>query len=728
MQAEVLIEYKVKVLDKAFNYNIPNNMENIIKVGMKVKVPFGLGNKLINGFVIGINNELKDPSLKSIDSITDLHLILNDELLKLGKYMKETYLCTLISAYQAMLPSSLKIKTITSNYQKYDEYIKLKVDKELAKTLINDLKGKKQIELINRLINFEAIKKSEYSKSTIDSLINQGFIEIEKIKKYRINKEYMKKDFKFELNSDQKTVFDKITSKFGRNEIFLVHGVTGSGKTEVYKQIIEKALKQGLGAIMLVPEITLTAQIVNDFYERFGSDVAVLHSGLSDGEKYDEYLKIYKGDAKVVVGTRSAIFAPVKNLGIIIIDEEHSESYKQENNPRYNAIDIASIRAKENGIPLVLGSATPRYETFARSMKGVYTYLSLPKRINNFKLPKIEIVDMTSEVKKGNRILSEKLQSAIKTRLDKDEQVMLLLNRRGFSTLVTCSMCGFTFKCPNCDITLTFHKSSNLLRCHYCGHFINKPSKCTECGGDLNTLGVGTQKLEEELTKTFENAKIIRMDADTTRKKGAHEKFIKAFKEKKYNIMLGTQMISKGLDFKDVSLVGVINADNSLNIPDFRSGERTYSILEQTSGRAGRGGLDSLVLIQTYNKDNFTLKMLEKGSYIMNYKYEMAIRKKLKYPPYYFLIGIKVCSVDYELASKEANKIYKYIRPKVDKDTIILGPTTAGIFRLQKIYRFQMVIKYRFDKNVKKILNEVNSFYVDNKDVFIEVDIDPYYI
>ena len=728
MQAEVLIEYKVKVLDKAFNYNIPNEMENILKVGMKVKVPFGLGNKLINGFVIGIKNIPKDPSLKYIDSITDLDLVLNDELLSLGQTMKETYLCTLISAYQAMLPSSLKIKTINSNYQKYDEYIKLKVDRELAKTFLNDLKGKKQIELINRLINFEAIKKSDYAKSTIDSLINLDLVEIEKIKKYRINKENMKTDFKFDLNNDQKNVFDKITSSIGMNETFLVHGVTGSGKTEVYKQIIEEVLKSGRGAIMLVPEITLTAQLVNDFYERFGGDVAILHSGLSDGEKYDEYLKIYKGDAPIVVGTRSAIFAPVKNLGIIIIDEEQSESYKQENNPRYNAIDIASIRAKTNNIPLVLGSATPRYETFARAMKGVYTYLSLPKRINNFALPKIEIVDMTKEVKKGNRILSEKLKTEMENRLNKGEQVMLLLNRRGFSTLVSCSMCGFTFKCPNCDITLTYHKSSNLLRCHYCGHFISKPSICPECRGELNALGMGTQKLEEEITKSFENVKIIRMDADTTRKKGAHEKFIKAFKEKKYNVMLGTQMISKGLDFKDVSLVGVINADNSLNIPDFRSGERTYSILEQTSGRAGRGGLDSLVLIQTYNEDNFTLKMLEKGSYIMNYKYEMAIRKKLKYPPYYFLIGIKVCSLDYELASKEANKIYKYIRPKVNPETIILGPTTAGIFRLQKIYRFQMVIKYRFDKSIKNVLNEVNKFYVDNKDVYLEIDIDPYYI
>ena len=312
--------------------------------------------------------------------------------------------------------------------------------------------------------------------------------------------------------------------------------------------------------------------------------------------------------------------------------------------------------------------------------------------------------------------------------IEKKEQVMLLLNRRGFSTLVTCTSCGYTFKCPNCDITLTYHKTNNTLRCHYCGHFEYRPNVCPECKNDLNSLGMGTQKLEEEISKAFPSAKVLRMDADTTSKKGMHEKLIKEFKEKRYDIMLGTQMISKGLNFDGVSLVGVINADNSLNLPDFRSGERTYSMLEQTSGRAGRSGLDSLVIIQTFNKDNYTLKMLESGSFTKNYAYEMGIRKKLKYPPYYYLIGIKVCSKEYELASKEANKIYNYIKPKVDKETIILGPTTAGIFRIKSIYRFQLVIKYRFDKNIRSILSEVNKLYIDNKDVYLEIDIDPYTI
>ena len=728
MQAKVLIEYKVKSLDKAFNYNVPEEFINVVKKGMKVKVPFGLGDKLINGFIIDLTDEGINPTYKYIDSIVDEYLVLNDELLNLGLYMKETYLCTQISAYQTMLPTSLKIKTINSNYQKYKEYLVLNIGEELAKSFLSELRGEKQKEILNRLINKEEVLKGEYPSSTVKSLVDKDLIKIKRVDVYRIDKSDMKKESTIVLNSEQKGVVDKIIGKLNNSETYLLHGVTGSGKTEVYMQIISRVLDENMGAIMLVPEITLTTQLVNTFYERFGSDVAILHSNLSDGEKYDEYLKIYKGDAKIVVGTRSACFSPIKNLGVIIIDEEHSDSYKQDNNPRYNAIDISIVRSKNNNCPLILGSATPRYETFARALKGVYTYLSLPNRINNYPLPSVKLVDMTSEVKKGNKIISSVLKEEIENRLKKDEQVMLLLNRRGFSTLINCSSCGYTFKCPNCDITLTYHKTSNALRCHYCGYFLTKPSICPSCKGPLNDLGLGTQKLEEELSTMFEDASIIRMDADSTKRKGSHEAIIKAFKEKKFNIMLGTQMISKGLNFDDVSLVGIINADNSLNIPDFRSAERAFNMLEQTRGRAGRKGLSSKVIVQTYNIDNFTLKMLEHGSYIQNYRYEMNIRKKLKYPPYYYLIGIKICSKDYKLASVEANKIYKYIKPLLDKETIILGPTTAGIFKIKNIYRFQLVLKYRFDKNIKKILSEVNNHYIDNKDTFIEIDIDPYSI
>jgi len=376
-----------------------------------------------------------------------------------------------------------------------------------------------------------------------------------------------------------------------------------------------------------------------------------------------------------------------------------------------------------------LGSATPTYESYARGLKGVYKLLTLSKRVNDAKLPTIEVVDMKDEIKKRNPIISEVLKNKIGEKLSRNEQIILLLNRRGYGTLVNCESCGYTFKCPNCDITLTYHKFSNALRCHYCGHFINKPDYCPECKtGEVRDFGLGTEKLEQEILKLFPDARVLRMDADTTSKKGSHEKIIRDFKELKYDILLGTQMISKGLDFPKVTLVGVINADFSLNIPDFRSGERTYALLNQVAGRAGRSGLESEVIVQTYNPDNFTIKMVEEGTFIKNYQYEMSIRKALKYPPYYYLVGIKVCSAVYEDASKEATKVYNHLKSKISNESIILGPTTAGIFRIKNIYRFQMVVKYRFDDKLKDALKEIDEMYVNHKTVYLEVDMNPYYI
>lgn len=729
MYAEVLIEYKVKCLDRSFTYEVPTHLKNTIKVGMKVSVPFGQGDSLINGFVTGLKNDSNLGNLKMIQDITDTELILNEELLKLGHYLKKTTLCTLISAYQTMLPSSLKIKDIKSNYQKTESYIKLAVPKELIKTLLTELKGKNQIELLNDLLTSDKVLKNNYSPSTVKTLIEKGIISIEKISIYRIDKEDEKTEEKIVLTEDQKNCFDEIIAHSEEANTYLIHGVTGSGKTEIYMHLIEKIVANNRCAIMLVPEITLSMQIVNNFYKRFGSDVAILHSALSQGEKYDEYLKILRGDAHIIVGTRSAIFAPIKNLGIIIIDEEQSESYKQDNTPRYNAIEIAKWRSEYHKIPLILGSATPTFETYARAMKGVYKLLCLPNRINGAKLPSIHIIDMAEEAKKRNMILSDYLKKQLINRLEKKEQSILLLNRRGFGTLVSCTSCGYTFKCPNCDITLTYHKSSNTLRCHYCGYFLKKTEICPECkNSEIKDTGLGTEKLEELLIKLFPSAKIVRMDADTTSKKGSHEKIIKDFKEEKYDILLGTQMISKGLDFPKVTLVGVISADATLNIPDFRSGERTYALLSQVAGRAGRSGLESEVVIQTFNPDNFTIKMIEMGSFLKNYQYEMSIRKKLKYPPYYYLVGIKICSKVYEDASKEATKIYNYLKSNIQKESIILGPTTAGVFRINNIYRFQIVIKYRFDEKLSITLKDMDEMYIDHKSVYLEIDMNPYYI
>lgn len=408
------------------------------------------------------------------------------------------------------------------------------------------------------------------------------------------------------------------------------------------------------------------------------------------------------------------------------MDEEHSSTYKQENAPRYNAIDIAKWRGEYNNCPVILGSATPSLESFARAKKGVYKLLSLPNRIGNYELPEVTIIDMAKEMKKRNMLFSDELKLEINNTLEKQEQVMLLLNRRGFSTIVSCQSCGYTYKCPHCEITLTYHKSSNNLRCHYCGYTVFLKDNCPNCKEEaIRSFGAGTEKIEQELKSLFPSARILRMDRDTTTKKGSHENYINMISEKKVDIIVGTQMISKGLDFPSVSLVGVINADESLNIPDFRSNERTFSLLNQVSGRAGRSGIKSRVIIQTFNPDNKLFDFVKNNDYESLYNNEMFIRKKLNYPPYYYILGIKVCSKDYELASKNATKIANYLKSHIDANSIILGPSTANMFKLNNIYRFQIIIKYKFDDKLFDAIKFIDNMYLTEKDIYLEVDNNP---
>lgn len=727
MYAEVLIEYPTKKIDKYFTYIISNNLVNIINIGMKVKVPFG--NKVINGFIMNIkNNYNEDYELKEIIDVIDKELILSKELMDLGKYIHNETLCPLISAYQTMLPSSLKIKNNNTDYNFYKTYIILNKDKDYIKEYLNNYKKENnQSKILNDLLISDKLDKKNYSISSIKSLIEKDLIKEVKESIYRIEKN-KNNNIKSVLNDEQLNVFNTIKD-YNKYDTFLLEGVTGSGKTEVYLNLIKDCISKGKTAIILVPEISLTMQIANRFYDWFGSDVAILHSALSSGEKYDEYLKIIRNDVHVVVGTRSAIFAPFTNLGLIIIDECHSDTYKQDNTPRYNAIDIAIFRAKFNNIPLVLGSATPRLEERARAIKGVYKHLLLTKRYGSSKLPTVEIIDMVSEIKKGNYIFSDKLIEEIKLRINNNEQVILLLNRRGYSTNINCSKCGYTYKCPNCDITLTYHKSTNNLRCHYCGFTTQKDNVCPNCREDaLNYLGLGTEKVEDFLNKLIPNARVIRMDQDTTSKKGSHEKIISDFKDYQYDILLGTQMISKGLDFKKVTLVGILSADSSLNIPDFRSNENTFALLYQASGRAGRSELPGKVIIQTFNPDNKVLKYVKNQDFYSFYNYEMNIRRELSYPPYYYLISIKVISAYYEEALNNSTKVVNYLKKNLNKDTIVLGPTTCNIFRFNNNYRFQIVIKYKYDDNIKKVLTNLDNIYLMNNNVNLEIDFNPLHI
>ena len=723
MYAEVLVEYPSKKIDKTFTYIIPDNLKARIKVGMHVSIPFV--NKIINGFVLKIiDNYEGDYELKTIVDIIDEEIVLNQELIGIANYLHEETLSPLILCYQAMLPSSLKIKDKKHNYEKYNKYLELNDDVN-----IEEFNGKRQRELLNDLIVYKRVLKSNYDSQVVRNLINKKVIKEVKESIYRINKDKDDAYKDYDLNNEQLNVFNKIKNEMDENHTYLIEGVTGSGKTLVYLNLVKEVINHGKKAICLVPEISLTMQVVNQFYSWFGNDVAIFHSALSEGEKYDEYMKIVRGKVSVVVGTRSAIFTPLENIGIIIIDECHSDTYKQDVSPKYNALDVAIKRCDYHNCPLVLGSATPQLEVRARALKGVYTYLPIKKRVNNKELPRTFLVDMTKEIKKHNFIFSDTLKEKINDRLLKGEQVILLLNRRGFSTTITCSSCGYTYKCKNCDITLTYHKSTNNLRCHYCGYTKLKDEICPSCHEKaLGYLGLGTEKVEDEIKKIFPSAKVIRMDQDSTTKKGSHDKIIDSFRNHEYDILLGTQMISKGLDFPLVTLVGVINADASLNIPDFRSNEMTYSLLTQVSGRAGRSNLEGEIVLQTYNPDNEVLNYVINNDFNGFYNYEMNLRRLLKYPPYYYLVSLKIVSSDYDKALNESKNIANYLKNHLDNTSIVLGPTTHNLFKYNNMYRFVIVIKYRFDDKLKKTLKEIDELYMFNNDVKVEIDFNPYHI
>ena len=721
MIASVLIEYSVKSLDKTFDYLVPDSLVNEIKVGQKVLVPFGV--KEVEGFVIELKNEKKDNlEYKYIIDIVEKDFCLNEELIKLGKYIKETTLSTLISAYQSMFPKALKASNKTNIGLKTKSLVYLNNEVDVDKFIESNKRKKRQVEIVKLLREKKEIERKEINSTSLKELIESNIVLVKEVEELRKVDYIESKKENIILTESQKECLNEI--KNSTNNKVLLYGVTGSGKTEIYINLIKSYLENNKSIIMLVPEISLTPQIVSRFKTEFGSRVAVLHSALSEGEKYDEYRRIVRGEVNIVVGARSAVFAPIKNIGLIIIDECGSPSFKQDVNPKYNAIDIAFKRAEYNNSLVLMGSATPLLEQFARGEKGVFKLVKLTERVSK-KLPFIKTIDMNEEVKKRNFIISSELKEKINDRLNKHEQVILLLNRRGYSTFMSCSSCGYVWKCPNCDISLIYHKTSNNLRCHYCGYSTTMSKVCPSCKEEaVKDLGMGTEKLESIVKEMFPNSKIIRMDLDTTYKKGSHQKIIESFKNHEYDILIGTQMISKGLNFRDVSLVGVINADASLNIPDFRSGERTFELLMQTSGRCGRYELDGEVLIQTFNKDNYVFDSLKKQDYVDFYKKEMKIRKELKYPPYYYMVSIKIVSNNYEMARDEINKVKKYLDKNLSNNFIVLGPSTASIFKLKNNYYFQILIKYKKEENLMRVLSDLNDLYTSDK-VNLDININP---
>lgn len=587
----------------------------------------------------------------------------------------------------------------------------------------------------NRDVPLKEIEEAGLSQSSVKTLEKNSFVE-----KYDAIMErdpYASRIFeqeeKRQLTPGQQEAYDAIKKVIDeeKQETFLLHGVTGSGKTEVYLQTIEAVLQQDKQAMMLVPEIALTPQMVLRFKKRFGDEVAVLHSALSKGERYDEWQKIRDGRARVSVGARSSVFAPFTNLGMIIIDEEHEATYKQEDYPRYHAKDIALWRSEYHQCPLILGSATPSLETYARAEKGVYHLLSLPERVNNQPLPAINIVDMREELAEGNRsMFSTSLRAAIEERLARNEQIVLFLNQRGYSSFVLCRDCGHVPQCPNCDISLTYHKSSDQLKCHYCGYQETPPNKCPNCESEhIRQMGTGTQKVEELLNREFEDAKIIRMDADTTSRKGAHEKLLNDFGEGKGDILLGTQMIAKGLDFPNITLVGVLNADTMLNLPDFRASERTFQLLTQVAGRAGRHEKEGEVIIQTYNPDHYAIQDVQLNDYLSFYHKEMKYRQIGKYPPYYFLINFTISHVNMKEVMQAANHVHQILLQHLTDRALVLGPSSAALARINREYRFQVLVKYKSEPELHKALQYLDDYYHEKylKDkLSLKIDINPY--
>ncbi|EHA0863089.1 primosomal protein N' [Listeria monocytogenes] len=790
--AKVIVDVPAMQVDRPFDYYIPEDLEELIRPGMRVSVPFG--NRKIQGFVIALGETEDNPKLKGIDGVMDLAPVLNEELMELGDWLAEDTLSFRVSAYQAMLPAALRAK-----YEKY--FLRLDEENEELEQLfegyetldwkvaeargllkqigkwvregsvevvyqvknkitskkvrvVNCLKSPHQLaEIIedmpknakaqsrvlaffqafegNEITAAELKKQAETTDATIKKLVDLGLLSIQEkiVSRDPYENHQFEKSESLQLLPDQQTACEKIIAATDQ-ETFLIHGVTGSGKTEIYLQTIEAKLKEGKEAIVLVPEISLTPQMVERFKSRFGSEVAVLHSALSSGEKYDEWRKIERKEARVVVGARSAVFAPFENLGIIIIDEEHEASYKQEDNPRYHARDVAIWRATTYQCPVVLGSATPSLESFARAKKGVYTLIELPSRVNDRAMPEVSVVDMREELRKENRTeFSTELLEKIKDRIAKKEQTVLMLNRRGYSSFVMCRDCGYVVECPNCDISLTYHQSSNQMKCHYCGHEERVPQKCPSCEGEhIRYFGTGTQKVEESLTKLIPEARVIRMDVDTTRTKGAHEKLLKSFRNHEADILLGTQMIAKGLDFPDITLVGVLNADTMLHLPDFRASERTFQLLTQVSGRAGRHERTGEVIVQSYNPEHYSIEFAKKHDFIGFYNHEMQLRKMGSYPPFYYLTMINVSDENEMKAIRTIQEMAQFLRGKLGPDAVILGPVPSTITRIKNKYRYQCIIKYKIEPNLKKELKTLITHYQKDqqKGLTITIDVQPY--
>ncbi len=791
--AKIIVDVPLMQTDQPYSYRIPEEFEGMLEVGMRVHVPFGKGNRLIQGIVLGLESqpdeEEANHDLKDIAEVLDFSPVLTQEQLWLAEELRKSVFSYKISILKAMLPgflnssydkilyplaglsqedrerlfgsedslafSSLDLAKqaemmrltrkglLGLEYQAIDQK-KVKtqswyeVDLAQLESVEISTRAKKKLELRDYLLSHPesaslASLLESYSREQVNFFVEQGAVTIvqKEVQRSAAYFEGIEASQPLELNPEQRQARDAVVSAIGSHQApFLLQGITGSGKTEVYLQIIQGALDKGKTAILLVPEISLTPQMTERFIARFGDKVAILHSGLSNGEKYDEWRKVERGDAQVVVGARSAIFAPLKNLGVMIIDEEHEATYKQDSNPRYHAREVAILRAQYNQAALVLGSATPSLESRARAGKGVYQHLRLTQRANPLAtIPEVQVIDFRDYIGQNETSnFTPPLLEAIQDRLAKKEQVVLMLNRRGYSSFVMCRECGTVDTCPNCDISLTLHMDTKTMNCHYCGFSKDIPQVCPNCKSrSIRYYGTGTQKAYDELTELFPQARILRMDVDTTRKKGSHQALLDQFGRGEADILLGTQMIAKGLDFPNVTLVGVLNADTALNLPDFRSSERTFQLLTQVAGRAGRAEKAGQVLIQSYNPQHYAIRFAKDQDYEGFYAYEMGIRRQLGYPPYYFTIGITLSHKKEEEVIKRAYEVMNILRSGLSETSNILGPTPKPIARTHNLYHYQILIKYRLEDELGPTLNQVLALTQkrENSELRLSIDHEP---
>ena len=788
--AKIIVDVPLMQTDQPYSYRIPEEFEGMLEVGMRVHVPFGKGNRLIQGIVLGLESQSDEgetnQDLKDIAEVLDFSPVLTQEQLWLAEELRKSVFSYKISILKAMLPGFLNssydkilyplaglsqedrerlfgsedsLAFSSLDLGKQAEMMRLTrkgllgleyqaIDQKKVKTQswyevnLAQLEGveistraKKKLELRDYLLSHPesaslASLLEIYSREQVNFFVKQGAVTIvqKEVQRSAAYFEGIEASQPLELNPEQRQARDAVVSAIGSYQPpFLLQGITGSGKTEVYLQIIQGALDKGKTAILLVPEISLTPQMTERFIARFGEKVAILHSGLSNGEKYDEWRKVERGDAQVVVGARSAIFAPLKNLGVMIIDEEHEATYKQDSNPRYHAREVAILRSQYNQAALVLGSATPSLESRARAGKGVYQHLRLTQRANPLaRIPEVQVVDFRDYIGQNETSnFTPPLLEAIQDRLAKKEQVVLMLNRRGYSSFVMCRECGTVDTCPNCDISLTLHMDTKTMNCHYCGFSKDIPQVCPNCKShSIRYYGTGTQKAYDELAELFPQARILRMDVDTTRKKGSHQALLDQFGRGEADILLGTQMIAKGLDFPNVTLVGVLNADTALNLPDFRSSERTFQLLTQVAGRAGRAEKAGQVLIQSYNPQHYAIRFAKDQDYEGFYAYEMGIRRQLGYPPYYFTIGITLSHKKEEEVVKRAYEVMNILRSGLSDTSHILGPTPKPIARTHNLYHYQILIKYRLEDELGPTLNQVLALTQERENSELRLSID----